>query len=254
MPWSASPWTTKHGRRLARTPTRPPPRCRPTWTAPAYSRPWPSTGSAPWPQPPWCIASPGCLSAWNWSPRRSCSRSSLPACPAPAPCCGKTAAGPRAGCPARAPCSACATAPSKRLRSPTPMCSRSTVRSGIRSAASRRPTRWPGKRWTSTALRRLWRLGVAAELAGCLDAGLEAAVAHVRDRRQFGRAPVSGDTTNGPPGLGLLRIQAQRLPAQSPFPQNVQSKLKRIKIEHIQIADIEPRSILKSQNESREDD
>ncbi len=37
------------------------------------------------------------------------------------------------------------------------------------------------------ALRRLWQLGVAAELTGCLDAGLQAVVAHVRDRRQFGR-------------------------------------------------------------------
>ena len=37
------------------------------------------------------------------------------------------------------------------------------------------------------ALRRLWRLGVAAELTGCLDAGLRAVVAHVSDRRQFGR-------------------------------------------------------------------
>lgn len=37
------------------------------------------------------------------------------------------------------------------------------------------------------ALRRLWRLGVAAELTGCLDAGLRSVVAHVRDRRQFGR-------------------------------------------------------------------
>jgi hypothetical protein len=37
------------------------------------------------------------------------------------------------------------------------------------------------------ALRRLWRVGIAAELAGCLDAGLQAVVAHVRDRRQFGR-------------------------------------------------------------------
>lgn len=36
-------------------------------------------------------------------------------------------------------------------------------------------------------LRRLWRLGVAAELTACLDAGLQAVVAHVRDRRQFGR-------------------------------------------------------------------
>ncbi len=37
------------------------------------------------------------------------------------------------------------------------------------------------------ALRRLWRIGAAAELTGCLDAGLQAVVAHVRDRRQFGR-------------------------------------------------------------------
>lgn len=37
------------------------------------------------------------------------------------------------------------------------------------------------------ALRRLWRIGVAAELTGCLDAGLQAVLAHVRDRRQFGR-------------------------------------------------------------------
>ncbi len=36
-------------------------------------------------------------------------------------------------------------------------------------------------------MRRLWRVGVAAELAGCLHAGLQAVVAHVRDRRQFGR-------------------------------------------------------------------
>jgi alkylation response protein AidB-like acyl-CoA dehydrogenase len=36
-------------------------------------------------------------------------------------------------------------------------------------------------------LRRLWRVGVAAELSGCLEAGLHAVAAHVRDRRQFGR-------------------------------------------------------------------
>ncbi|WP_048440252.1 acyl-CoA dehydrogenase family protein [Caenimonas sp. SL110] len=36
-------------------------------------------------------------------------------------------------------------------------------------------------------LRRLWRIGVAAEIAGCLDAGLQTVVTHVRDRRQFGR-------------------------------------------------------------------
>lgn len=37
------------------------------------------------------------------------------------------------------------------------------------------------------ALRRLWRIGLAAELAGCLDAALQSVVTHVRDRRQFGR-------------------------------------------------------------------
>jgi alkylation response protein AidB-like acyl-CoA dehydrogenase len=36
-------------------------------------------------------------------------------------------------------------------------------------------------------LRRLWRVGVAAELTGCLDSGQRAVVTHVRDRRQFGR-------------------------------------------------------------------
>lgn len=36
-------------------------------------------------------------------------------------------------------------------------------------------------------LRRLWRLGVAIELTGCLEAALNAVVTHVRDRRQFGR-------------------------------------------------------------------
>jgi hypothetical protein len=37
------------------------------------------------------------------------------------------------------------------------------------------------------AVRERWRIGVAAELVGCLHAGLQAVVAHVRDRRQFGR-------------------------------------------------------------------
>jgi alkylation response protein AidB-like acyl-CoA dehydrogenase len=36
-------------------------------------------------------------------------------------------------------------------------------------------------------VRDLWRLGVAAEIAGCLQAGLDAVVAHVTERRQFGR-------------------------------------------------------------------
>lgn len=33
----------------------------------------------------------------------------------------------------------------------------------------------------------LWRLGMAAEMAGCLQGGLDAVVAHVKERRQFGR-------------------------------------------------------------------
>jgi alkylation response protein AidB-like acyl-CoA dehydrogenase len=46
---------------------------------------------------------------------------------------------------------------------------------------------WKTLNVDAQALRRLWRIGVAAELTGCLDAGLQAVVAHVRDRRQFGR-------------------------------------------------------------------
>lgn len=46
---------------------------------------------------------------------------------------------------------------------------------------------WQPMDANAQALRRLWRLGLAAELTGCLDAGLRAVVAHVRDRRQFGR-------------------------------------------------------------------
>lgn len=37
------------------------------------------------------------------------------------------------------------------------------------------------------ALRAAWRIGIAAELVACLDAGLQAVLAHVRERRQFGR-------------------------------------------------------------------
>ena len=36
-------------------------------------------------------------------------------------------------------------------------------------------------------LRDAWRTGVAAEIAGCLAAGLNAVLEHVRERRQFGR-------------------------------------------------------------------
>ena len=46
---------------------------------------------------------------------------------------------------------------------------------------------WQALDVDAQALRRGWRIGVAAELTGCLDAGLQAVVAHVRDRRQFGR-------------------------------------------------------------------
>ncbi|RYF74237.1 MAG: acyl-CoA dehydrogenase [Comamonadaceae bacterium] len=37
------------------------------------------------------------------------------------------------------------------------------------------------------ALQDLWRVGIAAEIVGSLDAGLKSVLAHVRDRRQFGR-------------------------------------------------------------------
>ncbi|MES2631459.1 MAG: acyl-CoA dehydrogenase family protein [Pseudomonadota bacterium] len=46
---------------------------------------------------------------------------------------------------------------------------------------------WQALEVEADTLRRLWRIGVAAEIAGCLDAGLQTVVAHVRDRRQFGR-------------------------------------------------------------------
>jgi alkylation response protein AidB-like acyl-CoA dehydrogenase len=46
---------------------------------------------------------------------------------------------------------------------------------------------WQAADVDAAAVRRLWRVGVAAELAGCLGAGLQAVVTHVRDRRQFGR-------------------------------------------------------------------
>lgn len=36
-------------------------------------------------------------------------------------------------------------------------------------------------------LRDLWRTGVGAEIVGCLDAGLQSVLEHVRQRRQFGR-------------------------------------------------------------------
>lgn len=46
--------------------------------------------------------------------------------------------------------------------------------------------------WSATAADRAavvaaWRIGMAAELVGSLDAGLQSVLAHVRDRRQFGR-------------------------------------------------------------------
>lgn len=39
----------------------------------------------------------------------------------------------------------------------------------------------------AAALQRLWRVGTAAELVGCLSAGLNSVLDHVKDRRQFGR-------------------------------------------------------------------
>jgi alkylation response protein AidB-like acyl-CoA dehydrogenase len=40
----------------------------------------------------------------------------------------------------------------------------------------------------ATRTRNLWRIGLAAEITGCLDAALASVLEHVKDRRQFGRA------------------------------------------------------------------
>lgn len=48
------------------------------------------------------------------------------------------------------------------------------------------PWQAPSRSGADTALD-LWRIAVAAELLGCLQAGLDAVVAHVSERRQFGR-------------------------------------------------------------------
>lgn len=44
---------------------------------------------------------------------------------------------------------------------------------------------WPGA--DVGELRRLWQLGIAAEIAGCLGASLASVIEHVTNRRQFGR-------------------------------------------------------------------
>ncbi|MBI2771318.1 MAG: acyl-CoA dehydrogenase [Burkholderiales bacterium] len=48
-------------------------------------------------------------------------------------------------------------------------------------------------------LRNAWRVGIAAEIAGCLDAALDSVLEHVKERRQFGRP------------LGAFQAVAQRL-------------------------------------------
>ena len=60
------------------------------------------------------------------------------------------------------------------------------------------------------ALRRLWRLGIAAELAGVLGAGLDAVVAHVRDRRQFGRPLGTFQAVQHRLAEAAVRIEAMR--------------------------------------------
>lgn len=60
------------------------------------------------------------------------------------------------------------------------------------------------------ALRRLCRIGIAAELTGCLDAGLQSVVAHVRDRRQFGRPLGAFQAIQHRLALGAVQVEAAR--------------------------------------------
>lgn len=46
---------------------------------------------------------------------------------------------------------------------------------------------WQHVEADSAVIRDAWRVGLAAEMAGCLKGGLDAVVTHVRDRHQFGR-------------------------------------------------------------------
>jgi alkylation response protein AidB-like acyl-CoA dehydrogenase len=47
--------------------------------------------------------------------------------------------------------------------------------------------RWQTLQGDANRARDLWRIGIAAELAGCLGAALDSVLDHVKERRQFGR-------------------------------------------------------------------
>ena len=60
-------------------------------------------------------------------------------------------------------------------------------------------------------VRERWRVAVAAELAGSLKGGLEPVLAHVRDRKQFGRPLGSFQTIQHRLAAAASRIEAARL-------------------------------------------
>lgn len=60
------------------------------------------------------------------------------------------------------------------------------------------------------SVRRLWRIGLAAELAGVLGAGLDAVVEHVRDRRQFGRPLGAFQAVQHRLAEAAVRVEATR--------------------------------------------
>ena len=61
------------------------------------------------------------------------------------------------------------------------------------------------------ALADLWRIAIAAEMAGALDGALDSVVNHVRDRRQFGRPLGSFQTIQHRLAEAATRIEGARL-------------------------------------------
>jgi hypothetical protein len=69
---------------------------------------------------------------------------------------------------------------------------------------------WQPLTTDAAALRAMWRLGVAAELAGNLGAALDAVVEYLRDRRQFGRPLGAFQGVQHRLAGGAVRVDAMR--------------------------------------------
>jgi len=69
---------------------------------------------------------------------------------------------------------------------------------------------WQALHADAQVLRTTWRIGLAAELAGCLAAALDAVVQHVRDRRQFGRPLGSFQAVQHRLAEGAVCVEAMR--------------------------------------------